>query len=346
MKATLSSVQLRAPSKVILSGENAVVFGATAVACAIDLPNSCRMMEWDNAYFRISTGSTIAEFDREECIATYHRMMKLCNSRNYKEIEASLQRKSLLWVIAIIGKLLYDGIHLPYSQADVHLAVPLGSGLGGSTTTTVLIVKSLLLLAHQPVSRQQLYELSALGDRIAHGGTGSGTDSAAIVRGGCISYHQYARIRDIKVRSPLQFVLCDSGEDKISSTSLARFRQHHDHNPVRFQKMIAEFNTLSTQLITLLESSCAPNRLGSYLNRNHTLLQKMGVSTAELDKIVQLSLEMGAAGAKLTGGGCGGYALILARPAHVEKIVTVLKASGKSVLNVKLQNYEGRANVI
>jgi len=332
---TTSKVEVQSPSKVILTGENAVVFGATALACAVDLSNTCTISVWDNRYFRVSIGHIVAEFDQMECRDVYRQAKKLCESSNHKQVEKILQKKPLAWVRAVLGHLLEEDTNVPYFVANVDLAVPLGSGLGGSATVTVLILKGVAGLCGWNLSDEHLYELSFLGDRIAHGGSASGTDSATIVYGGFISYQRDSGYCRKDTDWSLRLLLCDSGERRESGVSLTEFRQHGDKDRVEFSKNIAEFDNISKQAVELLEKSCDMKKLGEIMNNNQSLLRKMRVSTAEIDGIVQKSLELGAFGAKVTGGCNGGVVVIVADAESRERIAAALRGMGKKVYYVK-----------
>ena len=54
--------------------------------------------------------------------------------------------------------------------------------------------------------------------------------------------------------------------------------------------------------------------LGQLMSHNHSLLQRLGVSCAELDHLVAAALAAGALGAKLSGGGGGGCMVALLGP--------------------------------
>ena len=69
-------------------------------------------------------------------------------------------------------------------------------------------------------------------------------------------------------------------------------------------------------------------RLGSLLNDNHSLLQQLGVSSANLDLLVRIAREAGALGAKLSGAGCGGNMLALVKPADAEGVAAALLSAG------------------
>ena len=56
-----------------------------------------------------------------------------------------------------------------------------------------------------------------------------------------------------------------------------------------------------------------PEGVGPLMSENHRLLQALGVSTPELDHLVELSTRHGALGAKLAGAGGGGVVFALMR---------------------------------
>jgi mevalonate kinase len=64
------------------------------------------------------------------------------------------------------------------------------------------------------------------------------------------------------------------------------------------------------------------------MTENHHILQQVGVSSAELDFLVDAALQAGAAGAKLSGGGRGGNMIALATLENAEKISTALTDAG------------------
>ena len=52
-------------------------------------------------------------------------------------------------------------------------------------------------------------------------------------------------------------------------------------------------------------------KLGKLMNENHALLQQLGVSHDKIDQMVNICVENGALGAKLTGAGGGGSMIAL-----------------------------------
>ena len=68
--------------------------------------------------------------------------------------------------------------------------------------------------------------------------------------------------------------------------------------------------------------------IGRLLDENHRLLQTLGVSSPELDRLVAATREAGAHGAKLSGGGGGGVMLALAPPECAASVEHALQAAG------------------
>lgn len=332
-----TEINARANSKAILSGENAVVFGATSVACAIRLDNTCRMDVWNNSFFQISVGPILAQFDKSEAISAFNTMKLLCDSKHHEEVTVALHKRPLVWIQAVLGQLLSNGEDFPYFSADADLAMPLGSGLGGSTTSTILVLKTLNILRGHSFSPQRLFDLAYFGDQIAHGGSASGTDSGAIVYGGFITFKHNKGVKLIRKNISLELLVCCSGQNQASGTSLSMFRRLRDQNPKWFRARIRKIDALSQELMDLLRNSdeLDLHHLGMLMNRNQRLLKEMGVSTPEIDDLVQTATARGALGAKLTGGGCGGVVIIVGQSDVLRDIAHELADAGRRVFLTK-----------
>jgi len=76
---------------------------------------------------------------------------------------------------------------------------------------------------------------------------------------------------------------------------------------VRNNRRIGELGRLGKK--ALLAGNWA--RLAELMNENHSLQQELGGSFAEIDRQIEVALELGARAAKLAGGGCGGTLIAL-----------------------------------
>ena len=82
-------------------------------------------------------------------------------------------------------------------------------------------------------------------------------------------------------------------------------------------------------------------KLGMAMNKNHSILKRMGVSTPYLDCIVQTAQERGAYGAKLSGAGGGDCVIVLTPTDQKDKIISSLEAIGVKHLNISVGGSEG-----
>jgi mevalonate kinase len=71
-------------------------------------------------------------------------------------------------------------------------------------------------------------------------------------------------------------------------------------------------------------------QVGMFMDRNHSLLQELGVSIDELDQLVDCARAAGALGAKLSGAGAGGFMLALVTPSTSDQVAEALRAAGAS----------------
>jgi mevalonate kinase len=87
--------------------------------------------------------------------------------------------------------------------------------------------------------------------------------------------------------------------------------------PQQSEKFFDEIGALATEARLSLEAGKVGS-LGTLLNQNHALLQALGVSSLELDRLVEAARASGAEGAKLSGAGLGGnmIALVTAETEH------------------------------
>jgi hydroxymethylglutaryl-CoA reductase len=79
--------------------------------------------------------------------------------------------------------------------------------------------------------------------------------------------------------------------------------------------------------------------LGQLMDLCHGLLNALGVSTPELERMVDIARKAGAAGAKLTGAG-GGGSIVAICPGTVAEVVAALQAAGYSTIELNKDRQE------
>ena len=85
-----------------------------------------------------------------------------------------------------------------------------------------------------------------------------------------------------------------------------------------------------------LEAGDLPT-VGAIMSANHGLLIDMGMSHETLDAMCRESLEMGSLGAKVTGGGRGGYMVSLTPGAELQgKVAAAFESQGYKVIRATI----------
>jgi mevalonate kinase len=109
-----------------------------------------------------------------------------------------------------------------------------------------------------------------------------------------------------------------------------------DRDPESFERTIDEISGQSRAMKTALERSDLAT-VGTIMTANHAILIEMGLSHPILVELCERALAMGALGAKLTGGGRGGYMLSLAPDTAVqENIASAFESDGYKVIRATL----------
>ena len=81
------------------------------------------------------------------------------------------------------------------------------------------------------------------------------------------------------------------------------------------------------------------------MNENQIILERIGVSTTEINNIINLSLEYGAYGSKLTGAGGGGCVLALIPPHDKDYFLSRMTKKGYECFPVFIDNEGLKVNI-
>jgi len=134
-------------------------------------------------------------------------------------------------------------------------------------------------------------------------------------------------VRPIVVDHDFALVVADSGCSGSTRQSVALVRYALLHNSAwarqRWARAAAVIEAAERSLLNGLLAT-----LGRQLNAFHRVLREFGVSTPEIERLVDAALAAGAYGAKLTGGGTGGCVLALTEPRYAPTVAAALAAVG------------------
>lgn len=213
--------------------------------------------------------------------------------------------------------------------------LPVGMGLGSSAALAVAMLRALSASAGEALGDQRLASGAHEIERVFHG-TPSGVDSTAAAFGGVRWFIAGSPVRheQLVLPAPLPLVVVLSRTPHTTMKTVGGLRERAAAAPAVYQPVFAAVGALVASARVALEQGDHA-LLGALMTMNHGLLRACGVSTAELDALVDDALAAGARGAKLTGAGGGGA--VIALPAgEAAALVAALEARGHECFAVLL----------
>ena len=277
--------------KTILFGEHFVVYGLAAIASALG-------------------SSTIAEVRVVEGIGWTVNDQRPATP-GYKKTKYQEAMQSIKNVIDYL-KIDTESRKLEISFAGDLFAA---SGVGASAAQCTSLSRALNETFNLKLNDEGINEAAYEGEKAYHG-TPSGIDNTASTYGGLIWF-----VKNLSggkntmelLQSPVKMllVIANSGVTASTAEVVSEVRHLKEENPDKFEKIFHEYKILAEQAKKALLKGDITS-IGNLMNQNHKLLQKITVSGKVNDKLVDIALENGAIGAKMTGTGRGGLVIALA----------------------------------
>jgi mevalonate kinase len=185
--------------------------------------------------------------------------------------------------------------------------------MGSSAALSVALVRARAQAQGHDLSPDELFEQAMKAERIFHT-MPSGLDALVSGQGGVVYFEKGEPPRTESLPQPKwSIIVLDSGH---SGNTSAMVKQVAAQRPA-VNQTLAAIGDLSRAAKKQLADVTV---LGELLTENHRLLSQLGVSTPELDSLVKVALDAGAAGAKLSGAGGGG--VVIAVTADPEAVLS------------------------
>ena len=282
-----------APGKIILLGDHAVVFGKPAIALGIDLRLSCTVSEADK--------STVNGYP---LTYQYHPYIHTAMRDYWRGGPLSIEISS---------------------------EIPSGSGLGSSAAVTVAFLAALGAMSDdfdvEGVARRAFNVESMVQGRASPLDTSASSHGHGIFvdssPGDDLLWHIRQDSRQWYVHHcpapELTFVIGFTGIRASTGPLVARVRRYVERT--RFAaELVDEIGQITQEGMARLRERDV-EALGRLMTRDHNLLAILGVSSRELQTLVDAALPL-SYGAKLTGAGGGGSMIALTdRPEEVSKAI-------------------------
>lgn len=241
----------------------------------------------------------------------------------------------------------------PDLELTVTSAIPIASGMGSGAAVATAAVRALAAAFGQALPPAEVSALVYESERALHG-TPSGIDNTVVayeqavwfVRGQETGRHEAIatsnelcapppalhpphsdRITPLVIAAPFTLVIGDTGVRSATRLPVGEVRRRWQAEPARYEGLFDAVAAVVHAAREALARGDLP-ALGRLLDENHRLLQAIGVSSPELDRLVTAARTAGAPGAKLSGAGRGGAMIALAPPGGSDAIRRALLAAG------------------
>jgi mevalonate kinase len=297
-------VKTSAPGKIILFGEHAVVYGRPALAVPV---------------IQVHADVEVAASDRPGIWI------------DAPDIHLRSDLNSLPSdhpIASVIHNFLFLSRISPFPNLDITITstIPVASGLGSGAAVTVALIRALSSHLNFPMTDEQVnsfaYEIEKL-----HHGTPSGIDNTVVTYAKPVYFVKGQPIETFKVGHPFTIVIGDTGISAPTRESVGNVRKLWEADKSKWEGVFDEVGEVVKQAKQAIESGKWEN-LGDLMGKNHAFLQKMTVSSPELDNLVSAARKAGALGAKLSGGGRGGNMIALVEEDQAEAVARSLMDAG------------------
>ncbi len=216
------------------------------------------------------------------------------------------------------------------APVDVHLTIrsqlPIASGLGSSAAVSVAVIRALSAHLAKPLEVETISKIAYTVECIHHG-TPSGIDNTVVAYEKPVYFVREHKPELIPISTPLNLIIGDTGVAMRTTIPVNLLRERWEKDPGTYGGWFEEIGEIVIKARTMLETGSIES-LGALMDQNQTLLEDMGLSSLELQRLIRAAREAGALGAKLSGSGMGGIMLALAEPDTVQIIETALRKAG------------------
>lgn len=236
----------------------------------------------------------------------------------YKEKKKEQQVHSINRILEVMGidvkktpiKITYGGTLLA------------GSGVGASAAGCVSLARALNAEFNLGYSIAEINNVAWQGEFPYHG-IPSGVDNTASTYGGLLLFqvkNKQQHFETIRTSPSFEMVLANSGVTANTALLSDFTEKQKEAEPELFSTRLKTITNQAYDMKRSLETGDLET-VGKLMSENHKILLEMGLSHEILDYLCKLALEKGALGAKVTGGGRGGYMIALTPGKHLQETV-------------------------
>ncbi len=296
-----------APAKIILFGEHAVVYGRPAIAVPVMQAMATVTV---TANPPLKTGAVHIQ------ARGIHLESDLANLPAEHPLS-----------VAIRETMKATGVEkLPACTINISSTIPVASGMGSGAAVSAALIRALAAFLDYPLSDEVVSKLTFEVEKIHHG-TPSGIDNTVIAYRMPVYFIKGEEPQTFHVSRPFNIIIGDTGIASSTAAAVGDVRQAWLANTGRYNGLFDAIGEISRSARRAIEEGHI-EALGKLMNDNHAILQELGVSSPELDHLINVALEAGAQGAKLSGSGRGGNMIALVDPSKTDRVAQALHSAG------------------
>lgn len=305
----MTQINARAPGKIILFGEHAVVYGKSALAMAIDFGIQCNIKEITPSNLKIVSHPEIR--------------LKWFNEPHEYILTPELQDPSQLppkilpffhglTCLQKSGKIRRQSIII-----ELHGPLWYGVGLGSSASSAVAFLWALNGFYDLGLSKTRINQFAFDMEKYVHKSP-SGIDNSTAVFGHGI-YFRDKIPEEFHFHNDLPLLIVHSGKTHDTGQAIQKVQNFRDNDPQTMEDMWNAIEKITQAAIQAINRDDLL-KVGQLMIQNQAILRRLGLSTSTIDSIIQYALDHHAFGAKLTGAGLGGCVIILAPKDQLQRL--------------------------
>lgn len=317
----------RAPAKLILSGEHAVVHGAPALALAVNYFATTEAIRQTPAFISLTLPDIHYQQSYDAAALAHTREQVEHRYKLFQQDKCAIDK-----VLAEPAELLAYALSvvLPTYQIEQGMRlkltsnIPMGCGMGSSAASIVSCLYAVTSCVGFNLSPVELYPLALMIETMQHGSS-SGLDVLLALRGGCI--YRHGELLSPRKIASMPLYLVNTGVPEVSTGQCVTAVQGYFTGDQ--DNLIADFSAVTDAMDRAWQANAVTN-MADAIRANHRLLTRIGVVPERVQNFIE-ELEMQGLAAKICGAGAisgdnAGVVLILAE--DVEALAMVCEEYG------------------
>ena len=277
-----------APGKLMLFGEHAVLYGQPCIVTAVDLRVQVTVEIMDAPIIQIRTPL------RDETFSI--------------ELDEILEKNEFPKDISFISIAIKRFMNLTDKKFGASIKTKSqfthSYGLGSSSAVTVAALKALSHATSISITPEQIFDLGYQTVLEVQSSAASGFDVAAATFGGILYYVAGGKVIEKIIINSLPLVVCYSGTKASTVEQIKKVSDLYREKTNAVNQVMLEIGKIVAEAKECLSEGNI-QETGRLMNKNQDLLEGLGVSTENLNKLIDLARDAGSHGAKLSGAGGG-----------------------------------------